>query len=314
MKITKTLIVTVLGCCLISGNTFAKKVLFIDSYHEGYAWSDGITSAVKKVIGASGNELKIIRMDTKRNGSEEFIKEAAKKAKEVIDSYKPDVVIAADDNASKYVIAPNYKDAALPFVFCGVNWDAGSYGFPCKNITGMVEVSPVPLVLKYLKMYAKGDRVGVLAPDNITSQKNIEAFKKNFGLKITEYLAKNAEDYKNGFAELQTKCDMLILVSDGGLYDKTDVEEYCQKNTKIPTGSMDDFMAPKALISFTKLSTEQGEWAAKTALEILDGKSPAEIPIAKNEKGDLYLNMKIAQSLGITFDLKIVKMAKKIIK
>ena len=48
------------------------------------------------------------------------------KAKAEIDAFKPDVVIAADDNASKYLIEPYFKDAALPFVFCGVNWDAST--------------------------------------------------------------------------------------------------------------------------------------------------------------------------------------------
>ena len=49
-----------------------KKVLFIDSYHEGYDWSDGITRGVKSVLEGSGVNLKVIRMDTKRNNSEEF--------------------------------------------------------------------------------------------------------------------------------------------------------------------------------------------------------------------------------------------------
>ena len=84
-----------------------KKVLFVDSYHQGYAWSDGITSGIKSVLESKGVELKIIQMDTKRNTSEDFKKEAAAKAKSVIESFHPDVVIAADDNASKYLIAPN---------------------------------------------------------------------------------------------------------------------------------------------------------------------------------------------------------------
>ena len=65
----------------------------------------------------------IFRMDTKRNTDEEFKKTAALKAKAEIEASKPDVVIAADDNASKYLIQPYFKDASLPFVFCGVNWD-----------------------------------------------------------------------------------------------------------------------------------------------------------------------------------------------
>ncbi len=49
-------------------------------------------------------------MDTKRNTSEEFKQEAALKAKALIESSNPDVVIVSDDNAVKCLVQPyNYK-------------------------------------------------------------------------------------------------------------------------------------------------------------------------------------------------------------
>ena len=62
-------------------NMTSKKVLFIDSYHQGYPWSDGITSGIQSVFAGTDVELMIHRMDTKRNGSEDFKKKAALKAK-----------------------------------------------------------------------------------------------------------------------------------------------------------------------------------------------------------------------------------------
>jgi hypothetical protein len=49
-----------------------EKVLLIDSYHEGYEWSDGIVNGAKKAFKDSGIDLKVFRMDTKRNGSDDF--------------------------------------------------------------------------------------------------------------------------------------------------------------------------------------------------------------------------------------------------
>jgi hypothetical protein len=133
-------------------NYNGKKVLYIDSYHVGYAWSDGVMRGVKTALEGTGVNLKMIAMDTKRNKGDEFKKEAALKAKAEIEAFKPDVVIAADDNASKFLIMPYFKDASLPFVFCGVNWDATGYGFPYSNTTGMVEVTPVPQLIEQLKI------------------------------------------------------------------------------------------------------------------------------------------------------------------
>ncbi|HHO76243.1 MAG TPA: hypothetical protein ENN05_07415 [Deltaproteobacteria bacterium] len=48
-----------------------KKILFVDSYHEGYAWSDGIAAGIKEILSGTGVELNIFHMDTKRNGTED---------------------------------------------------------------------------------------------------------------------------------------------------------------------------------------------------------------------------------------------------
>jgi len=293
-----------------------KKVLFVDSYHEGYAWSDGIAEGVQKTLEGTGVELKIVRMDTKRNTGDAFKKEAAAKVKATIEAFKPDVVIVADDNASKYLVVPYFKDADLPFVFCGVNWDAAVYGYPYKNVTGMLEVTPTPQILEQLRPYAKGDRMGMIAPDIATARKEADNYRKIFGYEVTDYYAKDFEDWKKGFTELQGKVDMLILESDGGLYkDHADeMKAFVEANTRIPTGTAYDFMSSYALLTYAKVAQEQGIWSAETALRILDGTSPAEIPLVKNEKGVLIINIRIAKKIGAEIPFEILESADKVIE
>ena len=300
----------------VVGSVCAKsKVLFIDSYHEGYAWSDGITEGVNIILG-DDVELKVHRMDTKRNLDEEFKIAAALKAKAIIESFKPDVVIAADDNASKYLIVPFYMDSELPFVFCGLNWDASAYGFPIKNVTGMVEVAPIEGLIEKMKSISNGEKLGILGPDLLTAQKEIANYKKIFGLEFDSYLAKDYEDYKKGFLKLQDNVDLLILLSDGGLYDdnEADLIDFFMKNTKDVTGSVYDFMAKKAVISFAKVAQEQGGWAAQSALDIINGKLPSDIPIVKNKKGKLIINVKLAEAAGIAVPFDIIEIANEVIE
>lgn len=293
-----------------------KKILFIDSYHEGYAWSDGITQGVQNALKKTAASLKIIRMDTKRNADEAFKNEAAQKAKAVIEAYQPDVVIASDDNASKYLIAPFYKGGSLPFVFCGVNWDAGGYGFPAANVTGMLEVTPVPQLIDQLKPLAKGDRIGFLAPDILTAKKEAKNYKTVFGMELTEYYATGYDDWKKGFKELQNKVDILIIDSDGGLYNdhKADMQSFVKANTTIPTGSAYDFMAHCTLFTYAKVAEEQGFWAAESALKILDGTSPSQIPLAQNKEGKLIINMQIAQAMNASIPFEIIQSADQVIE
>lgn len=293
-----------------------KKVLFIDSYHEGYAWSDGITRGVQTILRGTGVDLKVIRMDTKRNTNEDFKKAAALKAKAEIEAFKPDVVIAADDNASKFLIEPYFKNAELPFVFCGVNWDATVYGYPYSNTTGMVEVTPIPQIIEQLKPYARGSRLGFIAPDLLTAKKEAANYKSVFGYDVTTYYANDMEDWKKGYLELQNQVDMIIVASDGGLYDdKADeLRAFVEANTKVPTGAAYDFMAPLALIAYGKVAEEQGAWSAQAALKILDGTPPSGIPIVKNKEGTLIINAKVASTLGVSIPYELIASADQVIE
>jgi ABC-type uncharacterized transport system substrate-binding protein len=296
--------------------TAGKKVLFIDSYHEGYEWSDGITSGVKKGLEGAGVELKVVRMDTKRNPTEDFKKQAGLTVKEAIDAFKPDVVIAADDNASIYVILPYFKDGKIPFVFCGLNWDASIYGFPCENVTGMLEVTPVPQLLAQLRPFAKGSRIGKIGPDNETNRKESENIRKHFDIDLLDYFAKDVVDWKKGFLDIQKKVDILIIDSDGGLY-KDHIDElkvFVEANTIVPTGSSYDFMAPFAMINFAKVAEEQGFWSARAAIQILNGTAPSSIAVTQNKEGLLIINTRIANKIGAKISYELLGSAYKVIQ
>ena len=293
-----------------------KKVLFVDSYHEGYAWSDGITQGIQEMISPTGATLKIFRMDTKRNGSDEFKAQAAEKAKALIEEFKPDVVIAADDNASKFLVMPFYKDADLPFVFCGVNWDEGVYGYPYKNTTGMVEVTPLPQLIEQLKPFAAGGKIGFLGPDVLTSRKEVDNLKKTFGLEVATYFAKDFEDWKAGFKQIQEQADIVYLDTDGGVYQEhaDEMKSFVESNTKKPTGSSYDFMAPYALITYAKVAREQGQWAGDAAVKILSGTPISSIPTAQNKQGELILNARIAIAMNLEIPYELLESAGKVIE
>ena len=289
-----------------------KKVLFIDSYHEGYEWSDSIVRGVKNVLGDKC-ELKIVRMDTKRNPSNEFKKKAGEKARQEIEAWKPNAVIAADDNSAEYVIVPFYKDKELSFVFCGLNWDASIYGFPCKNVTGMIEVSMGTQLIDAMKKFAKGEKKAFLSVENETSHKEYENWVSKLNLRFERDVhVKTFEEWKKAFIDLQGRVDMLVLENNAGIqgWNEGEAKKFVRAETKIPTGCIHDFMAEYCLVGYTKIGEEQGEWSAGAALQILSGKSPKEIPVVANQKGQLYANLAIAKKLNVTFPLTTLKAAK----
>jgi len=289
-----------------------KKVLYIDSYHEGYEWSDGITKGIKNILNDTGVELKILRMDTKRNDTEEFGKQAGLRAKSIIDDFKPDIVIISDDPAFKYLLMPYYKDASLPFVFCGINWDVSIYGAPYNNTAGMIEVSLIPKLITFLEEYSRGERLGFIAGNTSTDKKNAQYYNKLYNITFTKtYHVNTFEEWKESFQSLQEEVDVLILENNAGITDWNDLEAeaFVLENTKIPAGADQVWLSNDSLISLAKIPEEQGEWSASTALMILDGTPPLDIPMVTNKKGMLYVNLNIAEKLGAIIRPELLKNA-----
>lgn len=289
-----------------------KKILYLDSYHEGYEWSDGITEGIWSILNNTGVEFKIHRMDTKRNNSDDFKKQAGSDARSVIDEFKPDVLIAADDNAFQYVIMPFYKNAQQPVVFCGLNWDASIYDAPYQNTAGMVEVSLTPQIISYLKQYSKGERIGYLSADTETERKNKMYYIKLFNINFTKtYYVKTQEEWKSAFLRLQDEVDLLIFENNAGINDwnESEGEAFALNNTRIPVGTTNPWIMKYSLLGLTKVAKEQGEWSAQTSLLILEGKNPSDIPIVTNKKGNSYLNLKMANALGIVIDPDLLRNA-----
>jgi ABC-type uncharacterized transport system substrate-binding protein len=298
------------------------RILFVNSYHPGYKWSDQIEEGVLKELNVrrapdggldtthSRYDLRLFHMDTKRHASAAFKQEAALAAKNLIDTWQPDVVITADDNAAKYLVAPYFKNSDTPFVFCGVNWNTDPYGFPAGNITGMVEVSLIPQQIDMLARFAKGRRIGMLGANVETSRKDADRLRQ-YDPHLTVYLVESFDEWKSAYLRLQAEVDMVFVAYSEGVagWNPEKARTFATTHAQIPSGSWDDWRLPLVLISVSKDPLEQGEWAARTAKRILAGTPAADIPIVENKRAQLALNMPMAAKLGIVFPAEWIQQA-----
>ncbi len=292
-----------------------KKALFINSYHEGYVWSDQEEKSALAGLAAAGVQTKVFRMDTYRQRSPEHLAKVSLEAKALIEEWKPDVVLVADDPVMKGIYVPFYKGKDLPFVSCGVNWDATAYGLPdpnVKNFTAILEVCPVKELLAEMNKLKPGKTIGFLASDTPTPKKDMEHCSKILGVKVEAAFAKDFAAWKQGFLDLQGKVDFLIVGSYGGIDDWNEAEavKFVEQNAKIVSGTWHDFLNGLALVSFNKLGSEHGEWVANTAIQVLKGTSPSSIPFTANKKGDLVVNVRIAKKVGVTPSYETLQNAK----
>jgi ABC-type uncharacterized transport system substrate-binding protein len=312
------LLILLFSTCAVAGEGqvstehYGKKVLWVDSYHQGYPWSDGIELGIKKALQKSGVKLHVHRMGTKNNNSAEFCTKAGILVKKELDTLQPALVIATDDNAQRCFVVPYLKGTDTPVVFGGVNWSVDEYGYPTENITGMVEIDLVDELVSLMREDASGNRIGFLSSDVMTARKTAQEINSRFfDGEMRLYMVKTFAEFKQQFLQAQQEVDMLILYNYMGIedWDSIAAESFLTRKTSIPTGAMLDFLKQFAVYTNSKSPEELGEYSGRTALRILSGVSPADIPVTKNKNSKLSVNLKIAKAAHILFPLSVLKTA-----
>jgi len=298
------LVISMVLFVLSTSSIHAAECLYINSYHQGYAWSDKIETAV--LAGLQGHcHVQVIRMDTKHHTSAAFGKKKALEIKAIMDANPPDVVIASDDNTSKYLLAPYFRNSHIPFVFCGINWTAQDYGYPYDNTTGMIEVSPIKDLLSEAKrMFQNIQRVAFIAVKGVhTDEKEFAWMSRIYGrqgIQVVPFYVRTMAQWKQAYQQAQA-FDFIVLNNIAGIADwnHQDAVAYLLTHSHKLTVTTYDFMAKYSMLSMTKCAKEQGEWAAQVAIYLLAGEKARDIPIVANEKYHLYMNPTLLAAASI---------------
>ena len=289
------------------------KCLLVLSYHKGYAWNDGIEQGVEHTL-KNKCRLKIFYMDTKRNPNKIFAQKMALRVKSLIESYQPDIVIAADDNASRFLVKPYYQNKKLPIVFCGVNWTAKEYGYPYSNVTGMVEVAPINPLLDIIKQTVPNAKIGVyLSADVITEHKDFKKYQQEYkkhNVHLKGVFVSTLSQWKQAYINSQS-ADFIIVNNYAGINDwnKQQAIDHVQKHSKKFTVTNYKWMMPFAMFALTKNAFEQGRWSSQVALSVLSGTDISEIPITINKEWDMFINTDLLRSTNITIDKHTLRRA-----
>ena len=278
-----------------------KRVFWLDSYDPTNKWTSELGTAIESALSKYDVVLKIHHMDTKHNNTVAYKKQAAQKAVQMIKEYDPDVVIASEDDASKYVVEPYFKNASIPFVFCGVNHSGDRYGYPYKNATGIIELDPIPKLIFSLSRFHFVDKVGYLAEDGTSARINGGVYKTQTRFNCVEYYVRSMKEWQAAYRRAQNEVDILIIGNTSAIKDWNGeaAMQTIRSESRIPTGCVLEFLTPYTFIGCIKLASEQGQWAAQTAMRILDGVPVSSIPIGEPADGKLIVNFEIAKVLDI---------------
>ncbi|MCQ4088569.1 ABC transporter substrate-binding protein [Saccharibacillus sp. JS10] len=122
------------------------------------------------------------------------------------------------------------------------------------------------------------------------------------GIKLVKAAATNTSEVQQAAQSLVGKVDALYITLDNTVVSAVDTIIQIANDNKIPFFSSDrDTVEKGAFATVGFKYYDHGYQAGEMAVQILkDGKKPADLPVAMQEKLDLIMNLKAAEAQGIT--------------
>jgi PAS domain S-box-containing protein len=275
----------------------SRRTLILNSYHRQYPWTEAQVAAAEEVLSRDvrGIEIYAEYMDTRRIGGAEHIEMLRREFASKYRNLRPDVVLATDDDALKFLVAHDDElFGGAPVVFCGVNDLRGSLPPGKSNFTGVLEGSEIGATLNVaLRQNPAANKVFIIVDDTPTGagcRNDAATVLRRYPHLKVEFL--RGEDYSH--AELLQKLDTLpgdsfILLMPwfrdrlGHYISLAEGTQAISTHAPAPVyGVIDGHLGHGIVGGKLHNAATQGRTAAEMAVRILRGASPSDIPIERN--------------------------------
>ncbi|MFO7583271.1 MAG: ABC transporter substrate binding protein [Anaerolineales bacterium] len=295
--------VTILGIMLlvlaaafpaqVAAQSVRKQVLFINSYHVGYKFSDDITQALRETFEEQGNiELRVEYLDTKRLDSPEYLEQIRVLYQAKYKETDLDLIISSDDAALNFLF--RHADSLfpdVPVVFVGANFFDTTRLEGYERFTGISEEADIAGTLDIaLQLQPSVTRVVVVNDTTVTGQ----IVRRTFDEVTPQYPQITFEFLEDvSMSEVQQRVsslssDSLVLLTifsrdkDGVFYEYDQFTPLITQSSAVPVYGTWDFSLGYGIVG-GKLTSgyTEGQRGANVAIRILNGEDPRNIPVEK---------------------------------
>ena len=141
-------------------------VLILNSYDQGYSWTDGEVAGIRSVLddSASSIQLSVEYLDWRRFPSQQNHDQVEKLLQTRYGASRPNVLIVTDNPALDFALDHRSSlFASVPIVFCGINDYQTSLLRGAKDVTGVAEeIDPAGTLALALRLHAHATNVYVI--------------------------------------------------------------------------------------------------------------------------------------------------------
>lgn len=278
------------------------KVLVVMSYEEDNPWVREIREGIESVLGPE-NEIRVFHMNTKVDRAAG--PKRAEEARALVEQFRPDGVIAADDDAQEMFVVPFLKDrTGTPVMFNGVNADPARYGYPARNVSGVLERAHVRESLSFARQFVPSIRSVCFLTNDVPAGQSLRtqvlAEQGTYPAKVAAFHLVSTTSALKGLARpLRASCDALFVDSLEGIADPAGRP---LTNAEIMKLLPEVYAGP--ILAGNRYQVEQGAWAAvvktgqeqgaKSAemlLQAMRGTAVSALPVVRNAQGQRIINI-----------------------
>lgn len=289
-----------------------KNVLYVNSYHNGYQWSDEILKGIRNVLAASAYkiDLQIEYMDTKKYSYEPINSSLFKLYRDKFSDEDFDIIIVSDNHAYNFIT--EHRDQlfpGIPLVFCGIN-DYESADTSSGNMTGIVENFDLLGTLDIARiLHPEKNKIVVVGDQSITGRSIEQQVYTMLGrykekLEVEFWFKLSLEETKEKVERLPE--DTFLFFSPwyqtvkGKFYTAEEVMEAIYAHSSVPIYTTWEFLLGHGAVGGSLLSgLHHGNMAAEMVLRILKGEDPESIPVVIEPSGKHMFDYEVMQKLKI---------------
>ncbi len=291
-----------------------KQVLYLNSYQNGYAWSDNILSGIRETLRDSGHtvDLQVEYMDAKKHPDTENRAILKQLFANKFASTHFDAIISSDNDAFQFLLASRDElFPGVPVVFCGVNDLRPKVLLEHANLTGVMERLDIRENLELALALSPEKRQLIVIGDTSLTSRAIEAQIKDV---MPDFAGRLAFRFWNNIPleQLLKQSRTLpedsllffipVYVETGGKYlSAGEVVQALYNNANVPIYGAWNFLLGHGIVGGKLLDgTSQGRAAAQMVVKILGGEPVSSIAPHAEAAAPLVFDWGVLDKFNLT--------------
>ena len=288
-------------------------VLILNSYHQGYSWTDGEVAGISSTIGnaQASAQVSVEYLDWRRFPAQQNLDQVEALLTSRYGVEKPGVLIVTDNPALEFAL--DHRStlfAGVPIVFCGINDYQPTVLRGMKNITGVAEeIDPASTIALALRLHARATGVFVITDFTETGlaiRRTIQGVLPEFQDRANFTFSPDStlQELLDKVAALPR--DTIILTAPftsdkAGVF--TDIPEFTAllaAHTNLPIYGIYEEGLGQGIVGGVLTSPNlEGEKAGQLAVRILGGESADQIPVVTRQSTRASFDWRKLQQYGI---------------